>query len=146
MERSEFISKLGLGMLVCAGCGFASCGSKNSDPTPAQGQPPPASGSGTLFTSNLSTELPNIGDSKVADGVILVRIAGGNTAASFTAVQVACTHQGTAIAFNTGQDRFICPLHGSEFSTSGAVLLGPAVIALQEYKIDIAGNTLTVSS
>ncbi len=133
-------------LVACAGCGLASCGSKGNDPSPSLAPNPPPAGSGALFAANLNAELLNIGDSKVSDGVILVRIAAGNTAAAFTAVQISCTHQGGTIAFNTSQDRFICPLHGSEFSTAGAVLLGPAVLPLQEYKVVVADTTLTVSS
>ncbi|EHQ27354.1 QcrA and Rieske domain-containing protein [Mucilaginibacter paludis] len=147
MERNEFLSKLGIGLVaVCAGCALSSCGSgaKNNDPSPQNN--PPATGSGAIFTANLGTELLTVGQSKTSNGIILVRTATGNATSSFTAVQVACTHQGTAINYNTAQGIFICPNHGSEFSTSGSVLLGPAVQSLQKYTISIAGNTLTVSA
>jgi cytochrome b6-f complex iron-sulfur subunit len=150
MERQEFLSKLGLGLVVvCTGCSLVSCGgSKGNDPGPSTGggTPHPVQGSGNLFSVDLSSQLPNIGDSTVSNGVILVRIASGNTASAFTAVQVACTHQGTAINYNTGQGIFICPLHGSEFSKSGAVVLGPASSPLQKYNVTIDGNSLTVSA
>jgi Rieske Fe-S protein len=151
MERAEFLSKFGLGLAaVCAGCSLASCGSKGNDPTPGVtvggAPPPPSSGSGNLFTIDLSSKLTNIGDSAVSNGVIVVRLADGNTAASFTAVQVACTHQGTAIAYNESQHRFICPAHGSEFSNSGAVLVGPAALSLHQYTVSIDGTQLTVSA
>jgi Rieske Fe-S protein len=145
MERDEFLSKLGIGLLaVCAGCGIASCGSKSDSPTPASGGSGPAKGSGNVFSADLGSELTTIGASKTANGVILVRIAAGNVATSFTAVQVACTHEGTAIGYNNGQGIFICPLHGSQFSKTGSVLLGPAAIALQQYTVSITGTTLTV--
>jgi cytochrome b6-f complex iron-sulfur subunit len=149
MERHEFLSKLGLGLVVvCTGCSLVSCGSKGSDPGPSTGggAPHPPQGSGNLFMVDLSSQLANIGDSTVSNGVILVRIAAGNTADAFTAVQVACTHQGASINYNSGQGIFICPLHGSEFSKSGAVILGPASSPLQKYNVTINGNTLTVSS
>jgi len=146
MDRSEFISKLGLGLVVvCTGCSLASCGSKSSDPTAQGGNPPPAGG-GNLFSVDLNSELMNVGDSKVEDSVILVRIGNTNTAASFTAVQLACTHQGTAINYNAQQGIFICPAHGSEFSKTGQVLMGPAATPLHEYTVTIVSNMLTVSS
>jgi cytochrome b6-f complex iron-sulfur subunit len=147
MERDEFLSKLGIGVLaLCAGCGIASCGSKSNDPSPSGGggSNPPPTGSGTVFTADLNTELSAIGASKVGGGVILVRIASGNIASSFTAVQVACTHEGTSIAYNAAQSKFICPLHGSEFGQSGTVLTGPAVSALKKYTVSISGSTLSV--
>jgi cytochrome b6-f complex iron-sulfur subunit len=145
MERDEFLSKLGLGLaIVCTGCSLVACGSKSSNPGPSQGNPPV--GSGNLFSVDISSQLPNIGDSTVQHGVILVRIAAGNTAAAFTAVQVACTHQGTSIGYNAGQGIFICPAHGSEFSKTGAVLQGPAALPLQEYTVTVTGTALTVSA
>ena len=150
MERGEFISKFGLGLVaVCAGCGLASCGSKGNDASPVVvgGAPtPPTTGSGNLFTLDLGSQLTNAGDSIVQNGVIVVRLDVGNSVSSFTAVQVACTHQGTAIAYNESQHRFICPAHGSEFSNSGQVLVGPAVLPLHEYTVTINNSTLTVSA
>lgn len=147
MNRQEFLTKFGISMAaVCAGCSLYSCGSKPGDnPTPNSQTNPPAN-SGALFTANLNNELQNTGDFKVADGVIIVRLKAGNTTDAFTAVQVACTHQGTSINYNNAQGKFICPNHGSQFSTTGAVLLGPATQSLQVYKVSISGNTLTVSA
>ncbi len=147
MEREEFLSKLGIGALaVCMGCSLVACGSKQNDPTITNAPSPPATGSGTAFTVDLGTTLTNIGDSSTMNGIILVRIAAGNLASSFTAVQVRCTHEGAAINYNTGQSIFICPLHGSEFSQSGAVIMGPAFTALQKYTVTINGSTLTVTA
>lgn len=149
MEREEFISKLGLGVLIaCTGCGFASCGgSKKDDPTPNPGgTPPPAPGSGAVFTTDLSANLLNVGDSKVSNGIILARIATGNAATSFTAVQVACTHEGTAIGYNQGKGKFVCPNHGSEFSQTGQVTLGPAATNLQKYNVTVSGTIATVTA
>jgi cytochrome b6-f complex iron-sulfur subunit len=57
---------------------------------------------------------------------------------------VACTHEGTAINYNNSQNLFICPLHGSIFNKSGAVVQGPATTALKQYTVTITNNTLTV--
>jgi len=152
MERSEFLAKFGIGLAaVCAGCSLASCGSKGSNPGPSAvdvggATPPPATGSGNLFTVDLSSQLTTIGSSKSQGGVIIVRIADGNVPAAFTAVQVACTHQGTAINYNTTQKIFICPAHGSEFSKTGAVLVGPASTSLRQYNVAVDGTMLTVSA
>lgn len=146
MERQEFLSKLGIGVaVVCVGCAFASCG-KSADSASPSGVAAPAVGSGTVFTADLNTELTSIGQNKVSNGVILVRLAAGNVAGSFTAVQIACTHQGTSINYNTSQGIFICPNHGSEFGTGGNVILGPATTALQKYIVSITGTTLTVTA
>jgi Rieske Fe-S protein len=123
------------------------CGSKGSDPAPGGGggtTPPPQTG--TVLSADLNSEIQAVGSSKIANGVILVRLAAANEAASFTAVQVACTHEGTSINYNTNQGIFICPNHGSQFSTTGAVVLGPAARALKKYNVTISGSALTVTA
>jgi cytochrome b6-f complex iron-sulfur subunit len=144
MEREEFLSKLGIGALaVCMGCSMVACSkSGNANPSNNNTTTPPA---GTTFSVDLSSSLTAVGDSRVSNGIILVRIAAGNAVSSFTAVQVACTHEGTAINYNNSQGLFICPLHGSEFSKSGALIQGPAITSLKQYAVAIAGSTLTVT-
>jgi cytochrome b6-f complex iron-sulfur subunit len=145
MKRDKFITTLGIGFTaVCTGCLYA-C-SKGDDTTPSGGGgvvvTPPAN---VNFTTNLDTELLSVGESKLSSGVILVRIAAGNAATSFTAVQLACTHEGTSIGYNKNQGQFVCPNHGSTFTNSGVVTVGPATANLKKYTVAISGSTLTVS-
>lgn len=44
----------------------------------------------------------------------------------FTLFSPICPHLGGRYTWIAGESRFICPLHGSQFSTSGAHLAGPA--------------------
>ena len=149
MERSEFLAKLSISLAaVCAGCSMVGCGSKSGDPTPNDNGGNNNGGgnnqSGPLFSINLSNDLTAVGQSTTSKGVILVRIGTGNTVNAFTAVQLACTHEGTSINYSAAQNRFVCPNHGSQFNTSGAVLNGPASASLKKYTIEITGTTLTV--
>ena len=146
MERRQFLGTLtGPVAVVCAVC-MGSCSKSGTSPStvPNPGPPPPPPGS-VNFTVDLNTNLTTIGSSLVQGAVIVVRLATGNTAGSFTAVQVACPHQGTAIAFNQATNNFVCPNHGSTFSTSGAVTQGPAASSLQKYTINISGSIMTVT-
>ena len=143
MERREFISNVGLSLTgICAVC-LGACSKSNA---PGGGGNGGGGGGGSVnFNINLNSNLLNIGDSITQSGVIVVRIAAGNDAASFTAVQVSCTHEGTSIGYNTGLGIFICPNHGSRFSTAGAVLQGPAGTNLRKYNVTINGATLNVT-
>lgn len=144
MKREEFLSKLGISLVaVCAGGCLAACG-KGDTGSPSGGTNVPVP-TNINFTVDLNTEIKNVGDSKVVSSVIVVRTAAGNTVGSFTAVQVACTHEGTSIGYNTNQARFICPNHGSQFANSGAVLVGPATASLKSFNIAIAETTMTVT-
>ena len=146
MERKEFLSAFGIGLAaVCTGGCLASCSKSDTAPPPAGGggTNPPA---GVNFTVDLNTEIKNVGESLTRSGVIVVRLAQGNATTAFTAVQVACTHQGTAVGFNAAQGNFVCPSHGSQFTTTGAVLNGPATANLKKYNMTIAGSTMTVTA
>ncbi|NCT95386.1 MAG: Rieske 2Fe-2S domain-containing protein [Chitinophagaceae bacterium] len=135
MDRRKFLSNLGTPVVAaCAVC-MGACSKSNSS----------GSGGGSAnFTVDLSSQLLGVGSSLVSNGVIIVRLATGNVPASFSAVQVNCTHEGTAINYNAASNQFICPNHGSTFTTSGAVTLGPANRNLKQYTISISGNTMTV--
>jgi len=74
-------------------------------------------------------------------GLILVAHTGADT---FTAVTATCTHESCTITGFTGQ-AFVCPCHGSRFSTSGAVQNGPATRALRSFPTRFASNVLTVT-
>lgn len=138
MHRKDFISTVSVSVAaVCAGC-LAACSKGNS----VTAAPPP---SGVNFNIDLASELLSIGDSKQVSAVLVVRLAAGNTVSSFTAVQVACTHEGTSINYIPAQNQFVCPLHGSTFSTSGAVVKGPASTSLKKYTIAITNTTLNVT-
>ncbi len=135
MERSEFLKLLGSGtMLACAGC-LDSCSSK-SDPAP------------TNFNFTLDLSLPenaaltNTGGSLSKNGVIVARLS----ATAFAAVSIACTHEGTSVTYQSAQQNFFCPNHGSKFDKSGSVLNGPASKALQKYNTELTGNSLKVFS
>lgn len=137
MDRKEFLNNLGLAAFaVCAGNCFTAC-SKSSGT--------PSGPSGVNFTVDLSTQLLNVGDSTAKSGVIVARLSSGNTSSDFTAVAQACTHEGASINFDDSSKLFVCPLHGSEFSTSGGVVQGPATSPLKKYSISISGNTMTVT-
>jgi cytochrome b6-f complex iron-sulfur subunit len=98
-----------------------------------------------LFNINLNTQLLAIGDSLLSNNVLLVRLSAGNTPSSFTAVQRDCTHAGGFLTWDKTKERFWCPVHGSEFSAAGIVLLGPAINPLKVYKVVIENNSLTVT-
>lgn len=125
---------------ICAGGCLSACGKADTE-NPSIPPPP----SGVNFTVDLNNEIKNVGESKVSGGVIVARIASGNISAAFTAVQVACTHEQFSINYIHNQSKFICPLHNSEFSVTGAVLNGPAKVNLKAYACAVNGTSLTVS-
>ncbi len=61
------------------------------------------------------------------------------------ALSAICTHEGCSMDYNAAQNRIDCPCHGSQFSTDGKVLAGPAPRAIRVYTAKLASNMITVS-
>ena len=62
---------------------------------------------------------------------------------AFSALTSVCTHEACAINGGAAGNQFVCPCHGSRFSTSGAVVNGPASRPLQQYPTQFANSVLT---
>lgn len=145
MDRKEFLAQVGTGAagLILFSC-LGGC-SKQSD----GGQPPAGSPAPTPrpvdfmldLTLSRNAALANNGGFVYANGVIVAKAVGGE----YIAVSQACTHQGTAVEYQTS-DRFYCPNHGSVFSKTGAVVVGPATAPLTRYNTALTGNQLRVFS
>jgi cytochrome b6-f complex iron-sulfur subunit len=45
-------------------------------------------------------------------------------------INAVCTHLGCVVPWNAGQNRFICPCHGSQYDNTGKVVRGPAPLSL----------------
>jgi cytochrome b6-f complex iron-sulfur subunit len=135
MERSEFLKQMGtVSLLACVGCSLHGCADETTDPTPVD------------FTLDLTaaenSALLNAGGSLSKDGVIVARIQGDE----FVALSRACTHEGTNINYQSSKQNFRCPNHGSEFSKSGSVQIGPATRALTMYNTELNGTNLRIFS
>jgi Rieske Fe-S protein len=50
------------------------------------------------------------------------------------AASIACTHLGSQVSYNPGENTLDCPSHGSRFYASGLVLRGPAARPLRLYR------------
>lgn len=137
MKRNEFITALGISAGTVMFAPFLSSCSKTTG----------ALGNTTIdFTLDLTlaanSVLKSDGGSLIKDRVIVARTNSG----TYVALAAGCTHQGTTILFDTANNNFRCPNHGSSFSTSGSVLVGPASIPLQKFNTQLTGNSLRVYS
>jgi cytochrome b6-f complex iron-sulfur subunit len=61
---------------------------------------------------------------------------------NYTASLLKCTHRGCEL--NVGGGVYTCPCHGSEFSTTGKVLEGPAEQNLKTFKVTTDNETIYV--
>jgi len=75
-----------------------------------------------------------------SSGLLLVARTGDQ---AFTALTSTCTHQTCTISGFDGTD-YVCPCHGSRFTTSGRVVNGPAAAPLRTFNTVFANNVLTI--
>ena len=146
MERKVFIEQVGLSAasVLIFGC-MQAC--SKSDSAPSQ---PNGSNNNTNkaidFTINISispfNSLNTAGGFYIdkTNNIIIARTLTND----FIAVSSLCTHQQVTVDFQPNNNRFYCSAHGSAFFTSGAVLNGPANVALTQYKTTLTGSNLRV--
>ncbi len=134
MDRKEFLSQVGIGALVALipACVSGLSGCKKTDTTTK-----------IDFTLDTSTgALATNGGYLISNGVIVARTNTG----LFIAVSAACTHAGTSVNYNSSANNFVCPNHGAQFTSSGAVTQGPATTNLTKYNTTLSGTSLHVYS
>ncbi|MBT8328175.1 MAG: Rieske (2Fe-2S) protein [Desulfofustis sp.] len=62
----------------------------------------------------------------------------------FIALSKTCTHLGCALAWDEGQQKFVCPCHGSTFDRAGIVLTAPALRPLDFFPVRIEDGTIRI--
>ncbi|KAI8009932.1 hypothetical protein LOK49_LG06G00656 [Camellia lanceoleosa] len=60
-------------------------------------------------------------------------------------INAVCTHLGCVVPWNSAENKFICPCHGSQYNNQGRVVRGPAPLLLALAHADIDdGNVLFI--
>jgi cytochrome b6-f complex iron-sulfur subunit len=135
MTRKDFFSKVGFGAALvlvpaCIGGLASSCSDDDGSPVPAP--------TNVDFTLDISTgTLANNGGFLVHNGIVVARTTSGG----FLAVSATCTHQGTNVNYSAAGNKFICPNHGAQFSSTGVVTQGPASSNLAQYNTQLLDAT-----
>jgi cytochrome b6-f complex iron-sulfur subunit len=133
--------------LLALGAVIPACGGSSTSPSGAPALP---SVSGTLVNRTLTIAIDAASPLAAVGGAATVTVSTGTylvarTAQSaFTAVTGVCTHEGCAVT-GFANARYVCPCHGSEFSTSGSVVQGPASSPLRQFPAAFLNNELTIS-
>lgn len=66
------------------------------------------------------------GEGRVVGGPLMPRAECMTTGGAKHSVSARCTHMGCLVRWNTGEQSWDCPCHGSRFAPDGSVLEGPA--------------------
>ena len=130
----EGVAVAGAGALVLGGCAQGG---------PIEGTVTPTNNMATL-TFAMYPKLATVGSGVVVDigGDPIAVIRTGDTSA--TALSAVCTHAGCTVELQSGSPPIFCPCHGSEFSSSGVVVRGPARSSLRVYQASVGADGVTV--
>jgi cytochrome b6-f complex iron-sulfur subunit len=120
--------------------------------------PPDAAGTTSGFEmcgAQLCLDLNNPANANLlnVDGARSITIAGARvivvrkSATDFSVLSQICTHTGCGVAYNPNLHLLVCPCHGSRFSLTGQVNMGPAASPLKSYTsvLDAGTNILTIT-
>jgi cytochrome b6-f complex iron-sulfur subunit len=133
--------------LVALGAAMPACGGSSTSPSSA---PPLPSVSGSLagrtltITVDAASPLAAVGGAAIVTASTGTYLVARTAQATCTTVTAACTHEGCAVT-GFANSLYVCPCHGAEFSTSGAVVQGPAVSALRQFPTTFANNVVTIN-
>jgi cytochrome b6-f complex iron-sulfur subunit len=148
-DRREFCKRLASaaactgGLAMLPGCG-------GGNPASAIPGSPLPTVSATVANGVVAVSISSSSPLASTGGMALVTSAAGTFlvtrtgATSFVAVTAQCTHEACVVS-NATSSSYVCPCHGSEFDTSGHVIVGPATAPLRQFQTQFSNNTLTIS-
>ena len=131
--------------LIAAGA-LSACG--GSSPTAPSNVPQLGSVAsainGRTITINVdaSPTLSAVGAAAIAQTSLGSFLVARTAQDAFTALTAICTHEGCTVT-GFANSRYVCPCHGSQYTTSGSVVNGPAPRPLQQFPTTFANGVLT---
>ena len=140
IQACQAASCLALGSLAAA-CGGGSSPSNVPQLTVVSGS---VSGTSIQVQIDASSPLATVGGAAMVRSSTGAFLVSRTAQESFTALTTICTHETCTI---TGFDNtnYVCPCHGSKFSTTGRVVNGPANAPLRSFATAFSNNVLTIS-
>ena len=136
---------------VALGSLIEACGGGGTSPTSLQLTAPQlAVINGNTSGNTVVVQIDSTSPLATVGGATMVRSSAGSFLLSrtaqetFAALTSTCTHEACTI---TGFDNnnYVCPCHGSMFTTAGRVVMGPATAPLRTFATQFSNNVLTIS-
>jgi len=135
MDRKEFFNKVLFGgsVLLVAPAVFSACSKTTT----------PGTVGNTVVDLNSSqfASLKTVGGFAYNGNVLIIR----SSDTQYTAISRICTHMGCTVAYNSSTKQLVCPCHGARFSSTGAVINGPATSPLTVYSTTLDGTNLNIN-
>jgi cytochrome b6-f complex iron-sulfur subunit len=141
-------SLVAVGALLPACGGGDDGGNPTSPTTPVEGSALAVlngSVSGRTVTVTASGAIASAGGAALVQSSLGSFLLFRSSQTSFTALTAVCTHEGCTVDHFNGQ-LYVCPCHGSKYTTAGAVANGPANRALTSFPATLSGDTVTFTA
>ncbi len=147
--RRELLLGAGVGgVALLAACGGSSKSASTGTGSGSATAPATSGGSSSATVSGLIklSDVPSntavsvaVPTSVSSQGALLITQSGGK----LTALDSTCTHMGCKVAPDGG--KLQCPCHGSEYTLTGQVTLGPAPSALHPVAVKVDGGEVVLA-
>ncbi|SNS46782.1 Rieske [2Fe-2S] domain-containing protein [Belliella buryatensis] len=150
-QRRDFLKKSGaFAVMSMFGVGFFTSCASDDDTTPTGNNTPPTGNSSgiTVNSNTVVIDLAEVTALNNTGGWILItsaRMLVVNTGGNFSSLTSICTHSGCDRNWSLTNNEFVCSCHGSRFTTTGAVVNGPASSPLQAFSNSRSGDILTIN-
>jgi cytochrome b6-f complex iron-sulfur subunit len=129
-------------------CGGGDDGNPTSPTGPANDQPLATingSVSGRTVSVSVAGALATPNSAALVSSSLGSFLVFRNSLTSVTVLTAVCTHEQCTVTLFNGQ-LYVCPCHGSKYTTAGAVANGPANRALTTFPSTLSGDTLTFNA
>jgi cytochrome b6-f complex iron-sulfur subunit len=144
--RREFCAQAAslLAAGALAGCGGGTPTSPSDNVPSLTSVSASVSGRTVSITIDSASALSSVGSAATTRTSLGTFLVAHTAQDSFTVLTATCTHEVCGIT-GFSNSRYVCPCHGSQFTTSGSVVMGPASRALQQYSSQFSNGVLTFS-
>jgi cytochrome b6-f complex iron-sulfur subunit len=150
--RREFcVHSFQTASLAAMATAITGCGGSSNSPTGPTGLASLSSINATIVNGTITLNIDASSPLSAVGGAALVNASGrpflvSHTGQnSFTALTAVCTHEQCTVSTFANQT-FECPCHGSQYSTSGTVLKGPATRPLTSFTTNFTNNVLAITT
>lgn len=147
--RREFCACCAKSAAFVAAGSMAACG--GGPTSPSSNATPLAQVSATVSGRVVSVPIAVGSPLAATGGMAITQTSIGNFliartgTASITVLTATCTHEGCTV-IGSSMANFVCPCHGSAFSTSGSVVAGPANRPLQQFNAQLTDGVVTFTA